>query len=130
MRLRRLTANQPEFKEVVFRDGFNIVLAERTKESTKKDSRNGLGKSTLIELIHFCLGKGTQKGQVPVVDDLRGWEFSLEVELFDADVILTRAVDDQRRLVVSGDFSKWPAAPEWDADEAKFFISLLGLRDN
>lgn len=72
MRLRQLSANQPGFKNVSFRDGFNIVVAERTKESTKKDSRNGLGKSTLIELIHFCLGKGTQKGQVPVVERPQG----------------------------------------------------------
>jgi uncharacterized protein YydD (DUF2326 family) len=130
MRLRRLSANQPGFKNVDFREGFNIVVAERTKESTKKDSRNGLGKSTLIELIHFCLGKGTQKGQVPVVDDLKGWECSLELELFGDRVTLSRAVDDQRRVAVAGEFSSWLVAPEWDADETKFFISLAGLRDN
>lgn len=130
MRLRRLTANQPGFKTVDFRDGFNIVLAERTKESTKKDSRNGLGKSTLIELIHFCLGKGTQKGQVPRVDDLGGWEFSLDLDLFGDRVTLIRAVDDQGRVAVTGEFSKWPVTPEWDADATKFFISLGGLRDN
>ena len=130
MRLRQLSANQPGFRTVSFREGFNIVVAERTKESTKKDSRNGLGKSTLIELIHFCLGKGTQKGQVPVVDDLKGWEFSLELELFGQGVTLSRAVDDQRRVAVGGSFSNWPATPEWDADETKFFISLTGLRDN
>jgi uncharacterized protein YydD (DUF2326 family) len=105
MRLRRLSANQPGLKNVDFRDGFNIVVAERTKESTKKDSRNGLGMSTLIELIHFCLGKGTQRGQVPVVDDLKGWEFSLELELFGHRVTLTRTVDDQRRIAVAGEFS-------------------------
>lgn len=130
MRLRRLTSNQPSFKHVEFRKGFNIVVAERTKESTRKDSRNGLGKSTLIELIHFCLGKGTTKGQVPVVEELQGWEFTLELELFGNVVTLSRAVDDQRRIAVAGDFSSWPITPEWDEDETKFFISLAGLRDN
>ena len=49
--------NQPGFKDVTFRPGFNVVLAERSEEATKKDSRkNGLGKTTLIEIIHFCLG--------------------------------------------------------------------------
>jgi uncharacterized protein YydD (DUF2326 family) len=52
----RVRADQPTFRDVTFTSGFNVVLAERTKESTKKDSRNGLGKSTLIEIISFCLG--------------------------------------------------------------------------
>jgi uncharacterized protein YydD (DUF2326 family) len=129
MRFYSLRANQPGFTDVVFRDGFNLVVAERTKESTKKDSRNGLGKSTLIELIHFCLGKGVQKGQVPVVDDLQGWAFSLELELFQERVTLTREVDDPKRLAVEGSFSNWPVEPEWHADESTFFISVGGLRD-
>jgi len=49
-------SDKSSFKKIDFQPGFNIILAERTKESTKKDSRNGLGKSTLIEIIHFCLG--------------------------------------------------------------------------
>ena len=48
--------DKPSFKSIKFNPGFNVILAERTKESTIKDSRNGLGKSTLIEIIHFCLG--------------------------------------------------------------------------
>jgi uncharacterized protein YydD (DUF2326 family) len=54
--IKKLSANQPSFKTVEFSAGFNVVLADRTQESTKRDSRNGLGKSTLIEIIHFCLG--------------------------------------------------------------------------
>mgnify|MGYP006310457889 CR=1 FL=1 len=49
-------SDKPSFRTIEFQPGFNVVLAERTKESTIKDSRNGLGKSTLIEIIHFCLG--------------------------------------------------------------------------
>ncbi|MCC3273499.1 DUF2326 domain-containing protein [Arthrobacter zhangbolii] len=51
-----LTANFAEFRAVTFQDGLNIVVADRAKESTKTDSRNGLGKTTVIALIDFCLG--------------------------------------------------------------------------
>jgi uncharacterized protein YydD (DUF2326 family) len=129
MRLLRLRANQPGFHEVAFRDGFNIVIAERTKEATKKDSRNGLGKSTFIELIHFCLGKGAQKGQVPVIDDLAEWSFTLDVELFGDEVALTRRVDNPKRVAVSGNFDRWPIEPTWDPDTSTFFISIGDLRD-
>ena len=49
-------SNMPSFNEIELKPGFNVVLADRTKESTKRDSRNGLGKTTLVEIIHFCLG--------------------------------------------------------------------------
>ena len=56
MRLNSLTANFAEFRAITFHDGLNIVVADRAKESTKTDSRNGLGKTTVIALIDFCLG--------------------------------------------------------------------------
>ncbi|MFM6726441.1 MAG: DUF2326 domain-containing protein, partial [Dolichospermum sp.] len=55
--------NQPSFKTVNFRPGLNVVLADRTEESGIRDSRNGLGKSTLIEIIHFCLGGNIEKAR-------------------------------------------------------------------
>jgi len=54
--IRSITADKSSFKSIKFENGLNVVLADRTKESTKKDSTNGLGKSTLLEIIHFCLG--------------------------------------------------------------------------
>ena len=55
-------SNQDSFKTVEFRSGFNVILADRTETSSVRDSRNGLGKSTLIQIIHFCLGATITKG--------------------------------------------------------------------
>ena len=44
-------SNMPSFKAVEFTPGFNVILADRTKESTRGDSRNGLGKTTLLRLF-------------------------------------------------------------------------------
>ena len=74
-----VTADRPSFKTVEFKPGFNVVLAERTKESTKKDSRNGLGKSTLIEIIHFCLGNS--KGESLSKKEVNGWTFTIDIDL-------------------------------------------------
>ena len=59
----KVRSNMPSFREISFEPGFNVVLADRTKEATKTDSRNGLGKITLLDIIHFCLGSGTRKNQ-------------------------------------------------------------------
>ncbi len=112
MRLIRLSANDSGFKELEFQPGFNLLLAERTKEATRKDSRNGLGKSTAIELIHFCLGRGVQRGQVPIVDDLAGWCFTLRVELLGETVDLTRYVNSPSVVAVDRPVQGWAMSPE------------------
>ena len=70
-------SNMPSFKAVEFTPGFNVILADRTKESTRGDSRNGLGKTTLFEIVHFCLGAGTRRNQGLLVAPLDGWTFTL-----------------------------------------------------
>ena len=76
----------------------NVVWADRTKHSTEKDSRNGLGKSTLIEIIHFCMGAGASNGKGLLVESLSGWEFCLRLEINGAPVSLTRGVDHPKDI--------------------------------
>jgi uncharacterized protein YydD (DUF2326 family) len=56
MFLKRLYSS-PEglFPTVEFKDGVNFIFGKKDKESDKKDSLNGIGKSLLIDLIDFCL---------------------------------------------------------------------------
>jgi uncharacterized protein YydD (DUF2326 family) len=77
MRLNSLTANFAEFRPIDFRDGLNIVVADRAKEATKTDSRNGLGKTTVIALIDFCLGSNMSDR----LEQMRGnqWYFTLSL---------------------------------------------------
>lgn len=77
MKLNSLTANFPEFRAVEFRDGLNIVVADRAKESTKTDSRNGLGKTTVIALIDFCLGANMSDRLKQMKGN--GWYFTLSL---------------------------------------------------
>ena len=95
--------NMPSFNEVRFTTGFNVVLADRTLESTRRDSRNGLGKTTLIEIIHFCLGSTARKNQGVMVSHLKGWSFTLEMMLGDRQIVVTRNTDKPTWVDVVGD---------------------------
>ena len=55
MRLVSLTSNLNEFHSVNFKNGLNLIIGERTNPEIEniKDSYNGVGKSLIIELIHF-----------------------------------------------------------------------------
>ncbi|GAA1775230.1 ABC-three component system protein [Actinomadura chokoriensis] len=57
----RLGSDDERFKTLHFEPGLNLVLAERAHRSTETDSRNGTGKTSMVELLHFLLGATTQK---------------------------------------------------------------------
>ena len=96
-------SNQSSFKEVSFGPGFNVVLADRTKESTQTDSRNGLGKTTLIEIIHFCLGATATSNRGLMVPQLREWSFTLDMKIRGRDLSVTRSTSEPRWFHLDGD---------------------------
>lgn len=40
---------------IVFKEGFNFIFGKKDNDDDKKESLNGLGKSTVCDLIDFCL---------------------------------------------------------------------------
>lgn len=51
-----LTSSLASFKPVELRPGLNLLVATKTRTSTEKQTRNGAGKSSFVELVHFMLG--------------------------------------------------------------------------
>ena len=96
-------SNMDSFREIHFEPGFNVVLADRTKESTKTDSRNGLGKTTLLDIIHFCLGSRPSRNKGLMVPALKGWSFTLDLNISGREITVTRSTDDHNRIIVDGD---------------------------
>ena len=103
VKLRSVQANKDHFRPVEFRDGLNVILAERTEVSRETDSRNGVGKTTLFQIIDFCMG-----GRVSGSDGLAklqgsDWEFSLTLDFGEERLlIVTRALDDTGDIRLSG----------------------------
>jgi uncharacterized protein YydD (DUF2326 family) len=107
----RVSSNQPSFRTVEFKPDFNVVLAERTNEATIKDSRNGLGKSTLIEIITFCLGSKGKKDAGLLAQALDGWSFTLDMNLADKPVRVTRYTADPGKIYIEAYTAGWPIQP-------------------
>lgn len=52
-----LSSSLSTFKTLEFNSGLNILLAERHESSGARDTRNGTGKTSFIELVHFILSE-------------------------------------------------------------------------
>lgn len=115
-----ITANQPSFRRVDFTPGLNVILADRTEESSRKDTRNGLGKSTLIEIIHFCLGARLH-GLILATPALEDWVFTMEMSLGGERLTVVRTVASANTVVVTGLSDDWPDLPSSDLMEQRAF---------
>lgn len=79
--LRRLRASDERFKSVDFKEDLNLIVADTTGESTDTDTRNGAGKSSLLELVHFLLGARFERRRSFLAKDaLRSIEFQLDLD--------------------------------------------------
>ncbi|WP_239334032.1 ABC-three component system protein [Frankia sp. CiP3] len=75
--LRQLGADDHRFRALTFQPGLNILVADVTPGSRETDSRNGAGKSSMIELLHFLLGERADSSTLVLRPELRGIEFNL-----------------------------------------------------
>lgn len=102
--IRAIRCDQKSFRTVEFTSGLNVVLAERVDTSTEKDSRNGLGKSTLIDIIRFCLGSGPKKGVGIFAVKVLGWTYSLDMIILGQPLTVSRQTDEPRIVTVTSLF--------------------------
>jgi len=109
--IHEITANKDSFRPVRLVPGLNVILAERTADSSQKDTRNGLGKSMLIEIIHFCLGSNVQKTSGLNSPSLKDWVFTMRMSLAGEAISITRAIATRSKVQVSGLSDRWAETP-------------------
>jgi len=128
MKINGIHANKDGFKETIFNDDWSIILADVTEDSTDKDSRNGLGKTLLVEIINFCLGSNISNTLEK--EELAGWSFSLDVEVNGDNFVFDRAPATQALVTISGDLHKWPikTSDEYLKITVEDFKKVLGIR--
>lgn len=112
--IRGVRANKAGFKEVKFFDGLNLVVADRNQEATDRDTTNALGKSTLIEIIDFCLGSNPSANEGVRVASLADWAFTLDLDINGKPTSVTRSPGMPSHVSIEGNTEGWPEQPELD----------------
>lgn len=122
MRILKVSSSLPKFKTVTFEQGFNVIVAERELESGEKKSRNGRGKTTLIEIIDFCLGADPVKGSTLAKNALNDVTFTILLVINQQELLVSRNTAYKNKIGVKTDAWPWPDTP-LDSVEGETFIS-------
>ncbi len=86
----RISSSLPTFKNLDFQPGLNILLADKSPDSSDRQTRNRAGKTSLIRIIHFLTGENVDKDSIFKNDALIDHAFSMQFDLRTARVEIER----------------------------------------
>ena len=119
-----IRSDLPSFKELHFRPGLNILLAEKSPGATEQQTRNRAGKTSLIELIHFLTGASCEPSSLFKNEALVEFSFEMDFDLKGTQTVVKRSGKKPSQIVVpEGDTQTWPIAPHLDRSAGELVIS-------
>jgi len=118
-----VTSDLPSFKSLRFGPGLNVLLADKSEGATDRQSRNGAGKTSFVELINFLFGGTADKGNIFRCDELSPWSFEGRVDVGGAVVDVVRSGAKPSRILLRGETSLWPLQPTLDAKTGDLVFS-------
>lgn len=127
-----VTSDLPGFKSLEFRAGLNVLLADKSEGASDRQSRNGAGKTSFVELIHFLFGANAGKESIFRSHALAPWTFEARIDIGGSLVDVGRSGSKSSRIRIRGDTSRWPLQPTLDSKSGDLVFnqeqwrSLLG----
>lgn len=103
MHLIKVYSNMESFRAVVFNEiGLSFIAAkQKDPQSTEKgQTYNGVGKSLLVRIIHFCLG-ARGGDYTDFCDKLPGWEFYVDFKIDNKIYTAKRATGNAKRIFLN-----------------------------
>ena len=122
--LHELSSDLPSFKNATFEPGLNVVLAERTKIATSQDSRNAVGKTSLVKVLDFLLGAEARPNHVVRRRDLVAGTFSLSFDAGRDIETVSRTGADAGTVFLGQEYMR---IRDWRTYLGKVLFNLQGL---
>jgi uncharacterized protein YydD (DUF2326 family) len=135
MRLVKLSANKKTFKTVTFNpSGLSFVVAKQKNPGISDEGKtyNGVGKSLLVRIIHFCLG-GSKDSYKSFCSKLPGWEFNLIILVKKKEILIKRKTDEPNKIFIGekeytvDKFNEYIATITFEIPENTQFLSFRSL---
>ena len=101
--IHRLGSDLETFKTLEFGPGLNILLADKSPGATDRQSRNGAGKTSFIELLHFLFGGDVRRDSIFRTDVLRDRTFDALVDVDASPTVVMRSGRKPGQIVIEGE---------------------------
>ena len=121
--IHQISSSVRTFKSIKFRSGLNIVVAEKSKGATDRNTRNGSGKSSLLKIVNFLQGSDCGKDSIFRYASILKENFSMAFDLAGEKTTVTRSGEEPSRILVDGVYDKWPVKPKLHKDSGEMRIS-------
>jgi uncharacterized protein YydD (DUF2326 family) len=113
------------FKAVRFHKGLNLILAERTEDSGDRQTRNGAGKSSLVEIINFLFGAKCDKSSLFRVPEIEPYAFGMVFDIADAPATVLRSGSTPGKVTLTpGSALGLASTPLGGDDDGAIVLSL------
>ena len=126
--IHNLTSDLESFKSLTFGPGLNILLAEKTAQSTDRQTRNGAGKTSFVELVHFIYGGNAKPDSIFRSDELTSHTFEMQTDISGHTISAARSGKKPARIRLQGETEHWPIKPELDNKTGDLVLSNTNWR--
>ena len=121
--IHQLNSTLESFKELNFRSGLNILLADKTIDSSDRQSRNSAGKTSVIELIHFLCGARADTTSIFRSHSLSSYSFSLTMDFAGQPITASRSGGTPNNVAIDGQIEYTPTNATLFDSEAHLLLS-------
>jgi uncharacterized protein YydD (DUF2326 family) len=123
--IKRLYSSLKTFKELRFKPGLNLLLADKSEKSTSKHTRNSAGKSSVVEIIHFLAAADCPENSIFRLPELVQHRFGMDFDLGGNEVRVERSGASPNEIIIAqGETSRWPIQPETSAESGERVLSV------
>lgn len=110
--IRYINSDLASFKTLRFKPGLNILLADKSEGASDRQSRNGAGKTSFVELVHFLFGAEARKDSIFRSEALSKWTFDVAIDINGSTITVSRNGTKPSRILLTGPVETWPIPPQ------------------
>lgn len=121
--MRQISSDLGTFKTLSFELGLNILLTDKSEGATDRQSRNGAGKTSFVELVHFLCGSNTPKNSIFRAPELIDYAFEIIMNVGEEELSVARSGKKPSTIIINGPVEGLPAQPKFVEKEGHYEIS-------
>ncbi len=121
--IHQISSDLKTFKTLNFEAGLNILLADKSENATDRHTRNGAGKSSLVDLINFLCASKADAKNIFRSDKLKNSNFNMVVDINGKRCTVGRSGKKPAILQINDGAHNWPILPQPNKITKKHEIS-------